>query len=136
MLGQEKHKVRCIGLEYLYNCEQSSLHYFNFNHFNEFVGHFNIEGKYIDTLTALCQKSLQNKNKYDELISDHSKNWKLERIAIVDKIILRMSIAELSLGGTPKKVVINEAIELAKTYGAENSSKFINGILDQIAKTF
>ena len=136
MLGKDKHKIRCIGLEYLYNCEQSSLHYFNFNHFNEFIKHFEIEGTYIDTLTALCQESLLNKNEYDKIISEHSKNWKLERIAIVDKIIMRMAIAELKIGKTPKKVVINEAIEIAKKYGTDKSSKFINGMLDQIAKTF
>lgn len=69
----------------------------------------------------------------DQLITRLSHNWKLYRINRVDRNILRMSIAEmLAFPDTPGRVILNEAIEIGKKYGAENSSAFINGILDRI----
>jgi transcription antitermination protein NusB len=69
----------------------------------------------------------------DRLISNLSQHWKLHRINRVDRNILRMAIAELTnFAETPGKVILNEAIEIGKKYGAENSGAFINGILDRI----
>ena len=69
----------------------------------------------------------------DELISKLSHNWKLYRINRVDRNILRMAIAEItSFPEIPSRVVLNEAIEIGKKFGAENSAAFINGILDRI----
>lgn len=70
----------------------------------------------------------------DGMIQKYSENWDLGRVACLDKNILRMAIAEmLYIEEIPKKVSIDEAIELAKKYSTENSGKFINGILDPIA---
>jgi transcription antitermination protein NusB len=69
----------------------------------------------------------------DDLISRISQNWKLSRINRVDRNILRMAIAEMiGFPETPGAVILNEAIEIGKKYGAENSAAFINGILDRI----
>ena len=69
----------------------------------------------------------------DGLISKLSANWKLYRMNRVDRNILRMAIAEmLNFSGTPDQVILNEAIDIGKKYGAENSAAFINGILDRI----
>ena len=72
----------------------------------------------------------------DKVIQQHAKNWKLERIAMIDRCILRLGIYELRAAGanTPAKVVINEAIELAKKFSSEDSAPFINGILDAVHK--
>ena len=71
----------------------------------------------------------------DKIIKKHSKNWRLERLAVIDRNILRLGIYELRSGGdVPAKVVINEAIELAKKYSTEESAPFINGILDAVFK--
>lgn len=71
----------------------------------------------------------------DKLISQLSQHWKLYRINRVDRNILRMAIAELTnFPETPGRVVLNEAIEIGKKYGAENSAAFINGILDRFHK--
>ncbi len=68
----------------------------------------------------------------DQLISSMSENWKFERIAAVDRIILKMALVELKMiVDTPEKVVINEAIELGKEFSTLESSRFINGILDR-----
>jgi len=71
----------------------------------------------------------------DELISAHSTNWKLSRMAAVDKNILRMAVFELmSCSETPAKVAINEAVDIAKRFGSSDSGAFVNGILDNVAR--
>jgi transcription antitermination protein NusB len=71
----------------------------------------------------------------DRLISSLSHHWKLYRISRVDRNILRMAIAEfIHFPEIPGKVILNEAIEIGKKYGAENSHSFINGILDRIQR--
>ena len=79
---------------------------------------------------------LQNLSSIDKKIEGHSQNWSLKRIALVDLNILRMATYEIlfSEGEIPPKSSINEAVELAKQYSTQNSSSFINGILDQIYK--
>ena len=71
----------------------------------------------------------------DPVLEQHAKNWRLERMAAIDRNILRLGICELQAGDVPPKVVINEAVELAKKFSTEDSAPFINGILDAVAKT-
>lgn len=82
-----------------------------------------------ELVVAVCR----DQDIIDELISKLSHNWKLHRINRVDRNILRMAIAEMTnFPEIPGRVVLNEAIEIGKKYGAENSAAFINGILDRI----
>jgi transcription antitermination protein NusB len=81
----------------------------------------------------LVQGVCEQKKLIDLLIRRHSQHWRLERMSPVDRNILRLAIYELRFGGeTPPKSAINEAIDLGKRYGSEESSAFINGILDSI----
>lgn len=76
-----------------------------------------------------------NLEKIDEIIQKYSRNWALKRISQVDRAILRLAFYELVfLKDTPEKVVLDEAIELAKKFGSEDSFAFINGILDGYLK--
>ena len=78
-----------------------------------------------------------NAEKADEYIAGLAENWHLERIAAIDRNILRMAITELEMiPDTPVKVVLNEAIELAKKFSTIESSKFVNGILDNFVKQY
>lgn len=70
----------------------------------------------------------------DKILEKHAENWAFERIAKVDLAILRLAVYELKFAQTPPPVVINEAIELAKEYASDDSKRFINGMLDRIAK--
>jgi len=75
--------------------------------------------------------------KIDEMITAQADNWRLSRMAVVDRNIIRMSIYEfLHEEDTPKLVIIDEAIEIAKKFGTLKSSQFINGILDGILKRY
>ena len=84
-------------------------------------------------MRELVIKAVGNRDAIDERIRDRSRNWDFNRIALIDKIILRQSIAELIFSeDIPPRVTISEAIELAKKYSTEDSHIFINGLLDRI----
>src|SRR6266850_3725092 len=72
----------------------------------------------------------------DPMIVEAAQNWRIERMNVLDRLILRMAIYEfLHEPGTPAKVVINEALELARTFSTDDSVRFINGILDAVRRT-
>jgi len=71
----------------------------------------------------------------DELIVKHTENWRFERLAAIDRAILRLAIYELRATDTPQKVVLNEAVELAKKFSSEESGSFVNAILDAFRKS-
>ena len=85
---------------------------------------------------AIVLGTLQKLEAIDQTIERFAEHWDIKRMAYVDRNILRLSAYEmLYIDEIPVKVAINEAVELAKRYGEADSSKFVNGILDKIAKT-
>src|SRR5438552_18150099 len=85
--------------------------------------------------SALARETVRRLDAIDPLIAETAERWRPERMAIVDRLILRMAICELLRdAGTPPAVVINEALELARTFSTEEAVKFINGLLDAIRK--
>jgi N utilization substance protein B len=93
---------------------------------------------FADTFTTqprppeLVTKILSQKEKIDKLISDAAPQWPTDKLNKIDLAILRLAVYELENEDTPPKVVIDEAVELAKEYGSESSSSFINGVLGTI----
>ena len=87
-------------------------------------------------VARLVEGTLKHQAEIDGLLAKHATNWALDRMAIVDRNVLRLGVFELFFDEeTPPKVVINEAVELAKRFGTADSSKFVNGVLDSIHKT-
>ena len=85
--------------------------------------------------SQVVQGTMQHADEINQLIIQHADNWDIARMAIVDRNILRMGAYELLyMEEVPPKVCLNEAVELAKRFGDEESSKFVNGILDTIHK--
>ena len=80
----------------------------------------------------LAKKTREDVSKIDKQIEQYAPDWPISQVAIIDRNILRMAICELIDFDTPPKVVINEAIELAKSFGSETSSKFVNGVLGSV----
>jgi transcription antitermination protein NusB len=94
------------------------------------------EEKVFDFYKKLFMTSITSMEKIDEVIVDIAKNWDLSRMAAVDRAILRLAVCEMFiLKEAPIAVIIDEAIELAKMYSTDNSGRFVNGVLDNIAKT-
>ncbi len=86
---------------------------------------------------SLTEEVLKKSKVVDEIIKKAAPDWPLDKISIVDRNILRIGLTELLFGDrsqVPPKVAINEAIELAKTFGGESSGKFVNGVLGSIYK--
>jgi N utilization substance protein B len=87
--------------------------------------------------TLLVEQLGTHKTEIDGVISDVSKHWRLERMAVTDRNILRIAVSELLyIREVPARVAIDEAIELAKKYGDEGSGRFVNGILDAVARKY
>jgi len=133
-----RRRAREQSLQFLYQIElkYDSFDISNLNHeLREFW--FNrdkpVDNDILEFSNVINMGTMENRENIDKLISKYSENWKIGRISKIDKQILRMAIFELIYShDVPKSVVINEAIEIAKKYGSEESSSFINGILDRI----
>lgn len=83
----------------------------------------------------LFEDSVGDAAKLDALVAEYAKNWRLERMAVIDRAILRLAACELHSGKTPPKVVLDEAVELAKTFSSQEAASFVNGVLDGLLKS-
>ena len=129
----KRRTARELALKFLYQTE------FNSNspdsELNSFCDRANVSEEVQNFTQALIKNILFHKKEVDELLQKISANWAPDRMAVIDKNILRLGICELLFDPTtPPKVVINEAVEIAKKFGTEESPDFINGILDKVFK--
>jgi len=131
-----RHLSRTIAMQTLYQWDfngqkDESLDSLLEYNIKEFAPGFNDEG----FTKHLVEGVIKNIKEIDELIRKYATEWPLEQITIIDRNILRIGIFELKYDpDIPSKVAINEAIEVAKTYGGESSGKFVNGVLGAIYK--
>jgi transcription antitermination protein NusB len=133
-MGQRR-QSRELALQFLYSygmnrsdrpLEEAITDFWNSNRAPEEVRQF---------ASDLINGTLENLERIDNIIREHATNWKLDRIALVDKNILRLAIHELLYrDDIPPAVTINEAVEIAKKFSTPRSGKFVNGILDKVKK--
>ena len=97
-------------------------------------GRLNQDEELISFARSILAGVRRNRGELDQLLSERAENWRLERMAVTDRNILRLAAYEMLFGDTPDRVAINEAVELAKRYGAKQSSQFVNGILDRLLR--
>jgi N utilization substance protein B len=84
---------------------------------------------------ALVRGTLDRLKEIDAVLSAHAQNWRVERMAVIDRLVLRLAVYEfLAETNTPPRVVINEALELARSYSGEEAVAFVNGVLDAVRK--
>lgn len=101
----------------------------------KYINHFEIENADIEYLNKTMDDLIDNLDKIDKYITDHSKDWKINRIARVDLAVLRVALSEILYNDSiPESVSINEAVEISKKYSNEDSHKFINGILGSVVR--
>jgi N utilization substance protein B len=82
----------------------------------------------------IIRRIASRRQELDTELADVTTNWRLERVGAVERCVLRMAAAELSIGETPSRVVIQEAVTLAERFGSEQSARFVNGVLDALAR--
>jgi len=133
-MNTNRRKSRELALQVLYACESG-----NEDAFEQVLGTSGQGSAGNDSVAGyakkLVKKVLEARLKIDELLSKHTANWDLKRMTVIDRNILRMAVGELLFfKETPFKVVIDEAVEIAKVYGTEDSWKFVNGVIDSIHK--
>lgn len=85
-----------------------------------------------DFADRLFRQTVAHRAEIDAMIERFTRHWRLERMSAVDRNILRMAISEFLFSDTPRVVVIDESVEIARKYGTERSSEFVNGILDAV----
>jgi transcription antitermination protein NusB len=129
-----RRKAREVALQFLYQLDQHSEDDPT-PHADEFWSRHPVDPDTRLFADTLVRGAKQNQMKADELIRQYVEHWDLERMAVVDRNLLRLAIYELMWAeDVPAKVVINEAIEIAKKFGTRESSRFVNGVLDRIHK--
>jgi transcription antitermination protein NusB len=85
-------------------------------------------------MESLARGTARSSESIDPQITQHSANWRIERMSAVDRNILRMAIHEMQAHGTPAAIAIDEALELAREFSGDESASFINGVLDAIRR--
>lgn len=101
--------------------------------FERFCLHYPVQKLARPYTLELLRGTMQNLERIDALIKESASNWRLERIALTDRNLLRIAVYEMLFSeDAPDQVVINEAVEIAKRYGTEESPSFVNGILDAV----
>jgi len=136
MNKDQKRISRCMCLQSMYAIEISNVASADLiSHFYENSNELynDIIDKQIDYLRKILSIYEQKKEELDNIINEKLKNWDMSRLALIDKLILRMSITEmLYIDDVPPKVSIAEGVEIAKEFSTNDSSRFVNGILDAV----
>ncbi len=128
---QGKRRARELALQLLYQIDVSGDR--TIPCVDELVSSTTDEDQYAEFLVTGC---VEKQKELDSHIAECSENWDIERMAVIDRNVLRMGVFELLFcDDIPPKVAIDEAIELAKAYGDADSSGFVNGVLDGIYKS-
>ena len=127
-----RHQAReaVIGLLYAYDLGNEEIKKFA----ESILEEKKIRNKQREFALNLFKGTVENLEKIDEEIKKHLESWDIERVGYIERAILRLGAYELMFTDLDKAIAINEAIELAKKLGTDQSPKFVNGVLDAIAK--
>src|SRR5262245_15809110 len=136
-MAGSRRKARGYALQVLYAVDDAlglSVEDALATYFKDFEVEVDAEGRaFAGSLVRGTRNAIEQ---IDDIIQGVSKNWRLDRMSRVDRNILRLGTYELQFEKmTPARVILNEAVELAKRFGAEESAAFVNGVLDRIAET-
>ncbi len=140
-----RRKARELAIQTIYALDysESENEFREFNQLNAYpeilsqmAEHEHISENHGSLLFAeeLIKNTIIHLEAIEAMLQKHSDNWSIERIAQLDRSILRVAIYEIMFTDTPVAIIINEAIEIAKKYSSESANKFVNGILDAVSK--
>jgi N utilization substance protein B len=128
-----RRKSRELTLQFLYQGELAGQD--NLLDFEEYCIHFQVNKKAIPYAKKLLDGVQEKGDAINQLIRKYAENWRLERMSVIDRNILRLAVYEVHYqDDVPISVAINEAVEIAKRFSTDDSAPFINGILDGVAK--
>lgn len=130
MATRHQARMAVVSLLYAYDLGNQSIADFS----DEILEEKKIRNKQRDFALDLFKGVTEQLEKIDEAIVKHLKDWDFDRLGSIERATLRLGAYEIMFGGLDSAVIINEAIEVAKAFGSEQSPKFINGVLDAISK--
>ena len=126
-----RRKARNIALQVLYEIDASG--HDPQKAFGKMIDQIQLHRSVMEFASTLTYGVIENRKKIDKIIQSYAYAWPISQIGYVDRNILRIAIFELLYHEeTPSKVVVNEAIEISKVFGSDNSSKFVNGVLGSV----
>jgi N utilization substance protein B len=139
---KSRHHAREIALQILYYydplCQQPSPSFSETSlqaQLQQHCNHFQVPAELRDFIDTLVIGTLLHQKNIDTLIEKNTSHWKISRMSVVDRSLLRLAVYEMvHLKTTAPTIIINEAIELSKQYGASESASFVNGVLDAVAR--
>ena len=123
-------RMAVVSLLYAYDLGNGNIA----EHTAEILEEKKIRNKQKDFALALYDGVMENLEACDKAIIEHLKEWDFERLGTIERATLRLASYEILFGDLDSAVVINEAVEITKAFGSEQSPKFINGVLDAISK--
>jgi len=135
--SQSKRRAREAALQMLYQCEVGRA-----GAFESIASYWPSHSEAADLPESLrefangvVRGTLDRREEIDSILGAHAQNWRVERMAVIDRIVLRMAVYEMLVEtATPSKVIINEAIELARSFSGDEAVGFVNGVLDAVKK--
>jgi N utilization substance protein B len=128
----KRHKARTIALQALYEVDAVVRQPETVT--ERLLAEAGLSAENSDFVRELVNGTIQNREKIDQNIHKYAPAWPVDQIAIIDRNILRLAIFEILFDNkVPVKVAVSEAVELAKTFGSEKSSKFVNGVLGAVS---
>ena len=130
MATRHQARMAVVSLLYAYDLGNQSIADFS----DEILEEKKIRNKQRDFALDLFKGVTEHLSEIDEAIIKHLKDWDFDRLGSIERATLRLGAYEIMFGGLDSAVIINEAIEVAKAFGSEQSPKFINGVLDAISK--
>ena len=130
----KRHQARELALKVLFQLEGTE------DEAEQVLVYHAVEGAATSDVTNFARQLIRgvmaNRERLDAILSETSEHWKLDQMAKVDRIILRIAVYEIAIDRqVPTKAAINESIELAKTFSGEEAGRFVNGILGRVAAT-
>ena len=135
--GQAKHRARAAALQMLYQCEvgRAGAHESIVTYWAAENAEADLAEPLREFANRLVRGTLDRRDEIDGLLTTHAQNWRIERMNVIDRLVLRLAVFELlAESETPSKVIINEAIELARSFSGEEAVGFVNGVLDAVRK--
>jgi N utilization substance protein B len=135
--GTSRREAREAALQMMYQSEigRASAHEAIRTYWPSRAGDSDLPEPLQEFANGLVRGTIARMPEIDEILATHAQNWRVERMAVIDRIVLRLAVYELlAEPETPSKVVINEAIELARTFSGDEAVGFVNGVLDSVRK--
>jgi N utilization substance protein B len=131
-MAGERRRARAVALQVLY--EVDSVGHDPKETLARFLADGELPEEGVTFVRQLVMGVIENRQKIDRHIKNFAPAWPIKQLAIIDRNILRLAICEILIDNrVPVKVAINEAVELAKTFGSDNSARFINGVLGSVS---